>query len=205
MATRALEDVAADNDVIIASPALLQHLDFLRKWKLADSSVITGRGGMGGGGRGGFAGAGAYGDDDADRPSPQQQAKNAARAKLYTGPTTDKQRQFQDDVVSWADGRAVYVVGADTDLDRLLPGVDRDALTIVRRIPTSKPPAETQNRAGDRFARGRGNLTGVGGRAGGPAGGRGGPMGTFVAPGEEIVIARWDRPATDMLSADDFR
>ncbi|HEX8343059.1 MAG TPA: hypothetical protein VF624_19305, partial [Tepidisphaeraceae bacterium] len=200
LATQGIEDVAAEGDVVVGNPALLQHLDFIRKWKLADRSVVTGRGP--GGGR--FA-LGPRGENDGDRPSPQQQAKNEARAKLYARSTAEKQQQFQDDVIAWAGRAAIYAVGSGTDLDGLIPGVRGDELVIVKRLSTPKPKVEPDAQRGNRFGGGgRGAGAGLFG-GGGPGGGRGGPMGTFVTPGDEIVIARWTPATTDMLAPEDFR
>jgi hypothetical protein len=65
--TLALEQKAQPGDVVIATGNLMQHLDFVREWKIADESLLNGAaGGFGGGppvgavgpGGGGFAGGG---------------------------------------------------------------------------------------------------------------------------------------------------
>jgi hypothetical protein len=69
MMTDAIERSAKPGDVVVVNGLLAQHLDFVRKWKVADSSLVTGRGGgmggpMGGppgGGMGGGAGGGMMG------------------------------------------------------------------------------------------------------------------------------------------------
>ncbi|MBC7784913.1 MAG: glycosyltransferase family 39 protein, partial [Burkholderiales bacterium] len=257
IATRGLEQVAATGDVVIANNALLQHIDFVRKWKLADASIINGRGGPGGGGgpggqggrnRGGFnggpgaggpgaggqgggmgggmgGGGGGFGPPDggppfggpgggpggggnfggpgggpggagSDEPSPQQRAKQEARAKLYPGTQGQKERKFIADVTRWAGEKNVYVVCTESELDTVFPGVTRSQLTIVNRIATPKLPPEPEptinagmgrGRQGARAGAGRGNFRGGGG-------GGGGPFGNFVTPGEEIVIAKWNKP-----------
>jgi len=55
MVTEALEQTTQHGDVIIANNQVLQNLDFVRHWKLADASIL--RGGFGGGPGGGPGGA----------------------------------------------------------------------------------------------------------------------------------------------------
>lgn len=201
MATDALEQSVPEGSVVVADQSLLQHLDFVRKWKLADSSLVSdrqGRGGMGGGGPGGnnrgrLQGAGGPpgmggppggmfpgGPDgnDQDQPSPQQRDKTEARMKLYTGSAEQKQDKFLDDLAKWAGEKDVYVVGKESDLQRLLPGTKN--LKIVKRVKTPEPPPEPQ----------QANAFGRGGAFGNRMRG-GGPFGSFIQPGEEFVIAKW--------------
>jgi hypothetical protein len=212
MATQGLEKVASDGDVVIASNGFLQNLDFVRKWKLADVSVATGRGGPGGGmgggpgggfGRDRFAGGDRFNgppdDDIADRPSPMQQAKLAARAKLYSGSTEQREDQFMADVEKWAGRRAIYAIGSAAEIENLLPGTSKAQRQVVSRIKTPAAPPEVADARG-RMSGPRGGFVrgGFGGPGGGPAmGGRGGPggpggmFGPAIAPGEEILIVRY--------------
>jgi hypothetical protein len=192
LATRELDQVAPAGSVVIADSSLLQQLDFVRKWKLADASVTNSRGG-GGGGRpiGNMLGFGGGGDDTSDLPSPQQQAKREARAKLYTGSDRQKQIKFEGDVDAWAGKNAVYVVARENELSRLLPLARREEFEIVKRIETPKPPVEPETR-NPMSRMGRGGPGGPGGAPGGRAPGRGGgPFGSFIQPGETFVIAKW--------------
>ncbi len=197
LATRELEHTTQKGDVVLASMNVLQHLDFLREWKLADPSIVGPLGGpgmrmMAGGGPGGFAGP--------DSPSPMQVEKNEARAKLYPQQgIEEKQRQFMTDVRTWAGDHAIYAIGNENDIDRLLPMVSRNHRTIVKRISTPKPSPELepQNRGP---GMGQGPGMGPGPRGGFGAffgrgqrdGGGGGPFGPGLAAGEDIVIVKWD-------------
>ncbi len=201
LATRELDQVAPAGSVVIADSSLLQQLDFVRKWKLADTSVISARGGGGGGPGGGrpignILGFGGAGDDTSDLPSPQQQAKREARAKLYTGSDREKQIKFEDDVDTWAGKNAVYVIARENELSRLLPLAKREEFEIIKRVETPKPPVEPETR-NPMSRMGRGGPGGAGGPGGGGPGGRtpgrggGGPFGSFIQPGETFVIAKW--------------
>ena len=186
LATRGLESVAMDGDVVVANPAMLQHLDFVREWKLADPSLITNRGGPGGGRRG---------NRDPNGPAPQQAAKTEARAELYPGDSADRRRPFLADLKTWAGDGSIYLVGGAEDVRTMLPGVPSNQIVEVKRIPTPKPPAEPGDDAGP----GGGGPGGPGnwnGRRGGNRRG-GGPFGTAVQPGEDLVIARWTPPQRD--------
>ncbi len=193
---------------MIAGNGFLQHLDFVRKWKLADVSIVNGRGGMmgggppGGGGRfgGGFGGGPPGGPDgqvDNDRPSPMQEAKMIARSKLYTGSPEQREDQFMDDVEKWAGGKGIYAIGGESEINNLLPGIPKNEIQIVSRIVTPKGPpklpADDSGRSrGGRLGGGNGRLMGLFGRGAPLGGGGGGGMfGPGIAPGETIVIAKW--------------
>jgi 4-amino-4-deoxy-L-arabinose transferase-like glycosyltransferase len=188
MATRDLQQVAAAGDVVMADNGFLQHLDFVRRWKLADPSVATGRG-MGGG----------RSNRDPDGPSPMQQEKNEARSKLYSGTTVQRQKQFLTDVRAWAGpDHAIFAVGREADLSRLLPGVPREEVTVVSKFTV---PGQIE-REPDMGRGGFGGGGGPGAFAGGPdAGNRGwrpgaprrggGLFGPGVRPGDEVVIVKW--------------
>jgi hypothetical protein len=187
MATRDLQQVAAAGDVVMADNGFLQHLDFVRRWKLADPSVATGRG-MGGGRL----------NRDPDGPSPMQQEKNEARSKLYSGTTVQRQKQFLTDVRAWAGpDHAIFAVGREADLSRLLPGVPREEVTVIRKFTV---PGEIEREPD--MGRGGFGGGGPGAFAGGPdAGNRGwrpgaprrggGLFGPGVRPGDEVVIVKW--------------
>lgn len=171
MATDALEQTVPEGSVVVADQSLLQHLDFVRKWKLADASLVSGRS------FGARARPPGPDGDDQDQPSPQQRDKMIARMNLYTGSTEQKQKKFLDDIERWAGDSDVYVVGKEDALRRLLPQAKN--IQVVQRIKVpARPPEPTPPNA---FGRG-----GFGNR---PRGG--GPFGGFVQPGEEFVIARW--------------
>lgn len=173
LATQGLMEVTQPGDVVLANPTLLQQLDFVRHWKLADASLM----------RGGEAGRRlvrrATSPGGSGSPSPMQAEKMALRSELYSGSTQERQRDFALDIDDWAGGQDVYVVGNEGELERLLPGVRRGDLTIVHRIPTPAPPQQSEERRG-------GMQFGARSRRGGGGFNRG------FTPGEDIVIARWD-------------
>lgn len=188
LATHELEQVVPAGSVVIADSSLLQQLDFVRKWKLADASVINNRSGPDGGARARPIGnlLGFTDDNTSDLPSPQQQAKRDARAKLYTGSDRDKQIKFEDDIDAWAGTNGIYVLAKENELSRLLPLAKKQEFEIVKRVETPKPPVEPQTRNPmSRMGRG-----GPGGIVGRPPG-RGGPFGAFIQPGDTFVIAKW--------------
>lgn len=202
LAANGLEKVAGAGDVIIADSNLLQNFDMLGKWKLADVSVLRGGGfgGPGGGGgppggggnqrRGGMRGqGGGFGDAN---PTPQQAAKRLLNEKHYPGTTAQKQKKFLADVTQWAEGKAIYAVGSADDITRLLPGVPKNEIETVSRIPTPKPPAEEElmNDNGPPGMGGPGGMDG-GGRGGNQRRRGGGMFGPSIPAGEDIVIVRW--------------
>ncbi len=206
-ATHEIDQNVPVGSVVVADNQLLQQLDFVRKWKLADSSLVIGRGGPGGGGPGGgqnnrnrnggqrMPGLGNDGDEDA--PSPQQQAKNEARQKLYTGNDRDKQKKFERDIDAWAEKADIYVVAKEADLTRLLPLASKSEFTIIKRIATPKPPpVDASSNPMSRMGGPGGPPGGPGGPGGFGGGGRngrpGGMFGSFIQPGDEFVIARWN-------------
>ncbi len=212
LATQELDAVAPAGSVVVGDQSVLQQLDFVRKWKLADASLVGSRGMRGpggGGGPGGGQGRGAFNRQggggpgggmpgmgmDGDAPSPQQQAKNEARAKLYPGTQTQKEDKFASDVLTWAGNQPIYVVGKEADLVTLVPGALKSEFAIVKRLSTPRPPEEpTTRNSMSRMGGFGGGPGGPGGRNGGMRRG-GGPFGSFAQPGEEFVIAKWNPPA----------
>ena len=166
MATRALAGVAGPDDVIVANPALLQQLDFVDAWKLADPSLVNGWGiRVGGGSR------------DPNDPSPNQAEKSAAEFRLYKGSMMDKQRRYRADLRAWAGKGQVYFVGTEYDLQKLVPGVRGRELTEVKRVKTPAPAADKASERGRAWRQFM----------------AGGPFGYGVEPGQDLVIARWEK------------
>jgi hypothetical protein len=116
-------------------------------------------------------------DNDPDAPSPRQAEKSEARSKLYTGSTADREKQFKEDVRQWAGSGDVYAVGTEEELPRLLPGVPRREIEIVKRMTV--PQVEEDGPGGPSDWRNPRNR-----------GGRLRRMGS-IGPGDEIVIAKW--------------
>jgi hypothetical protein len=163
LATDALEETAPRGSVVTGSQQLLQHLDFVRHWRLADLSILQVQGGgrrFGGmGGMGGPGGPGGmFRGRDPDAPSPMQPAKRQARIDAYANlsPAEIAARTVAE-LGRWGAERKVYFVGVEAELERLsAPGLEKDSFKIVRRIPLPTPPPIASGR-GFGFG-GRGNL-----------------------------------------------
>jgi hypothetical protein len=205
--SHALDETAGRDDVIVAGPQILQNLDFVRHWKLADASLA--RGGMVGPPMGGGGGAprmmngpgrGFTRDADPDAPSPMQQQKREHQAALYPGSPEDREEKFAADVRRWAGaGHAIYLVGAESEVRRMLGDAARSKdIAIVKRVALPTLPSQPDDGPGGpggpggnpRQLRGRG-FAPAGRGMGGPGGGGRPPMGTGLGDAPEIVIARW--------------
>jgi hypothetical protein len=186
--TNELERVAPKGSVVIAPQNFLQHLDFVRSWKLADDSLVTGRGPGGRpgpmGGRGG-PGMGPDSDMEADAPSPMQQAKLQLQRELYKGLTSEKKKQFLNDLLKWTPEKQVYVISTESQLSQGIAGMANDGdLTIVARVKLPEAPPMDERQRGRRGMGGRpGMMGGPPGREGRPSGRMGGPGGFPGGPG----------------------
>jgi hypothetical protein len=205
--TEKLNEVAAAGDVVVSNNQVLQNLDFVRKWKLADEQLVRGGPGGAGGPGGGRFGRGMGPDDqDEDAPSPMQRAKREEQQKKYSGSQSDREEKFADDVSRWAGDHNVYLVGSETEVRAGL-GDGLGKVKIIARIdppeapPTGGPGGGMMGRQmGPGGAINRGRV-----RFGGPMGGGGAPMGAggpMVGrrPGmgmdgpqgdREMVLAQW--------------
>jgi hypothetical protein len=211
--TDALEQTTHHGDVVIANPQILQDLDFVRHWKLADASLVSGAmggpgaglgGGPGGPMRGGFPGGpmggippmpppdggGMMGPDGgpdaADAPSPMQSQKRETRRTLYPGSTTDRRAKFTADVRAWAGSGDVYIVASsEAELRDLVKSESSKDFEIVKRITMPAPARGGGGQMGNRF----------GGPGGGGAGrGRGGFGPMRGGPGDAGAGTPFDRP-----------
>jgi hypothetical protein len=195
--TVALAKIATPDDVVIGNGNVLQQLDFVRQWKVADDSLVNGGGGPGGGGGGrgpggmrgggpgGFGGPGGPDDNDPDAPSPRQALKQQMERELYTGTTAQRQRKFVNDVRTWAgDGHKVYLVGTEQQVEQWDGVVAGSSVKILSRITLPEMPADLTN-AGRRVGvfGGRGGGGGGGGFGGGRRGGGFGGGGAFGGGG----------------------
>jgi 4-amino-4-deoxy-L-arabinose transferase-like glycosyltransferase len=200
-ATKALQGVASRGDVVIGSNNLLQQLDFVREWKVADASYL--RGGMGGPGGGpggpggppvagtrrGFGG-GPSGPDDPDAPSPMQQQKRDLQREKYSGTTDQRWDKFIDDVLAWADGGKVWFIGTETELTNTLGS---EGVKIVARVPLPEMPQMSGPGGPGMGGPGMGGR-GRGGQGGGFQGPPGGPGGNFGGPGGNVGGQRGNFP-----------
>jgi hypothetical protein len=213
--TDGLQQAAAPGDVVVASGNLLQHLDYVRLWKVADLSLMRGQGGMGGGG-----GGGRFGNADPLAPSPMQAQKAEVRRELYPTNTIERENKYVEDLQKWAGSQRIFFVGTEDEMRQLLsdkgPG---EEMQIVRRVALPEAPvlpARTSGFGGMRQGRGgagggpiaagpngpaangrpnaRRAAGGFAGPGGGPPpggmGGMGGMRGGF-GDAREVVIAQW--------------
>jgi 4-amino-4-deoxy-L-arabinose transferase-like glycosyltransferase len=206
--TDALEERIEHGDVVIASEPLLQHLDFVRHWRLVDPMALR----MAGGPARSMPGVA---EEDSDEPMPMQREKLTARLDKYsTMSRAERAHTLALDVQKWAGEHKVYFVGSEDELARMGRGpLSEGAFKVVERIELPERP-QLRLRAGGPGLPGppgatadrRGGPPGPAGRDrlgpgdGGPPGGFGpgpgqgpGPMGpgAFIQGGSEVVIAEW--------------
>ncbi len=192
--TNALEKASQDGDVVIGSGNTLQHLDFVRKWKVADGSLV----GMGGGGFAGGRGGGPGGPDgdDNNSPSPRQRAKSDMQRELYSGGEYQRMEKFAWDVSKWKGSEhKIFLVGTESYV-KSWSGWANGSGEIIARVELPAMPVErvSSGFAGSRRFGGGNNGRRFGGGPpggpGGPGGGGGGPMRGFSGE-SEIVIAEF--------------
>jgi 4-amino-4-deoxy-L-arabinose transferase-like glycosyltransferase len=204
--TDALEQHMQHGDVVLARQQFLQHLDFVRQWRLADQALMRGQIGMGR-----FFNF----QDNSDAPSWRQVEKERQRAEKFAGMTpTERERYAANDIHQWAGNHKVYFVGIQRDL-RLTQGwfFYPDSFKIIARIPLPEPPPQPRNeglmdagrlRAQNQTSGGQNiQRPALGGRiplaqqGGNPRFGRpgGGTIGLdFLQEEKELVIAEWKYP-----------
>lgn len=105
--TRLLERQVPPGSVVVANSWVLQHLDFVGRWKLVEENTLLGR----------IPPAnrplGRSRSGDSDRPSPMQHGKLAERSERYGGKWgTELARQVAADIEAWAGaGARVFWIG----------------------------------------------------------------------------------------------
>jgi len=190
--TQAVSTHVKPGSVIVSNQKILQHLDFIGEWRLADESVLLGRGrGMGRpGGR----------EGNTDAPSPRQTGKMEAAQKRY-GSRRGRgvSDEALDDVEAWAGAkRKVYWLGTPDSILPLLPREDR--LEEVARIKLPKMKTDTRRGRG---GPGGGPPRGMGPPGGGPAFGRRsrgfgrrgrGRGADILRSGGELILSEWTWP-----------
>ena len=130
-AAAALTRNAEPDSVVMAHPQLLQHLDFLRRWRLADLTVAREH---------------PFLDRDEmlydDRPEPMQRGKRRAQTEKYDGlGPMDRERAVAKDVRDWGAGKSIYFVGTEADIKNMRGSyLHPDNFKIVARIPMPKAP-----------------------------------------------------------------
>ncbi len=164
--TDALEATARRGDVVISDPQVLQHLDFVRRWKLGDlSERLAGRPSESRRGGG---------------PSPFQSEKRRRLAEQLAAMTArEREAALARELREWAGPGKVYYVGTERELAHMPPALfGPRSFRVVARVPIPEPPALPQEGPADASARRRD------------------PAGVAFLLGErEVVIAEWLFPA----------
>jgi hypothetical protein len=193
--TDSLINNTEQGDVVVANNEILQQLDFVRMWKLADASAVSrgssgfggGMGGPGfarGGMRGGFGGGpggggmagppgGGFGGapndrDDANAPSPMQREKMELLQKHYSGTDSQRRSKFANDLTTWAAGQKIYIVARADELNEI---AQTGHTHIIAKIDLPQQD-ESDMRGGRRGGFGAGPGGGGGFNGGGLGGGR---------------------------------
>ena len=187
--------------IVIAHSSVLQHLDFIGRWRLADEAVLAGRGARRRPGRR---------QQDPDAPSPSQRGKMDADRKRYDmSGRISVSKQTRADLKKWAGEDPVYWLGEPRLIQRLLPW--KHKFSEIARIRLPKAKADPRDSRRRRPRPGDDGPPGLDGppapdRAlgGPPAGGfprafarrpgRGGPGAARLLSGQELVLGKWVWP-----------
>lgn len=109
--TDALEQNIQRDDIVMAPQQILQHLDFVRYWRLAELPMTRGSPGFD-----------RFRDRqfDQDAPSPRQLERVRIQEEKYRGLTlAEREKKIAGDVIKWAGGHKVYYVGTERDLQEM--------------------------------------------------------------------------------------
>ncbi len=184
--TTALRANVPAGSVIMSSQNLLQHLDFIRAWRLTDMTP-----GARGGARGGFQQAA-----DDDTPRPTQANRLRERTARYEGLSgRELEQAVAEDIQSWAGDKDIWFVGSETQLENMAGAYfNQQSFEIVARVDLPDPPPQSnlmgrRGMFGMRGMPGAGNARRPGGGARTPDAGappqppdRGGAPGTNRPP-----------------------
>jgi hypothetical protein len=111
LVTRAVEAQAKHGSIVMAHPQILQHLDFVRHWRLVDPTLLRDRP---------AAIRFLRSRKDPDAPMPMQEQKQALQAEKYQGLRPfQREREIAHDVYGWANGKGVYFVGTPRELEEM--------------------------------------------------------------------------------------
>ena len=116
-----LEASVADGSVIIANPGVLQQLDFLRHWRLADPMLV----------------AGARGPAGRKSAQDQPQRTQSGARQTYSSVNPDERgKVFMDDLWTWANASPVYLVVSESQISGMLDLLGyAGGFKIIARIP----------------------------------------------------------------------
>lgn len=133
--TAALRRDVPAGAVVMADSNLLQHLDFIRLWRLTDPGLLTGR----------MQGMGMMRENaDETAPRPMQAKKREVQMSRYQGLSRQELRQtVVKDLQAWSPDGALYVVGTEDDVRTRLaaPLFDPQKIEIIARLDLPDPPA----------------------------------------------------------------
>ena len=197
-----IEKIVPEGSVVLMGRQLTAWLDYAGNWKLADETLVSGRGGPGGGR---FSGGGPGSDQSG--PSPLQREKLEASRARYTGlPGQERIQLIRSDLEEWAGSSDVFWVGSDRIVERFLRNSQNDSFSweSVGELELPDIPRLDSNRRGQDVDGSSGPLTRRGGGAGGfgdspivqrlreaRAGG-----GFFGGVESKLKIYRWNRSSS---------
>jgi hypothetical protein len=151
--TAALRVQVPAGSVVLANQGILQHLDFIRSWRLANLPSASERR---------MRGPVRSAAED-ESPQPMQTDQRQAQVARYEGLSgAALERAIADDMRTWSQGRDIYFVGSESELESMVGRYfNRQNFEIVARVDLPEPPQEL-------------GMPGMGGR---PGMGRTGPVG----------------------------
>jgi 4-amino-4-deoxy-L-arabinose transferase-like glycosyltransferase len=130
--TRQLVRTAQPGDVLLSTREYLDHLDFVRRWRLADLGVIRGE-------RMGLRPPGRSAEESG-RPSPMQAAKRSAIAERYADLRPGERAEaLAQELAEWARESKVYFVGSSEDLEGLWGALRASDFKVVARVAVPRP------------------------------------------------------------------
>ncbi|MGQ9661611.1 MAG: ArnT family glycosyltransferase [Kiritimatiellia bacterium] len=127
--TSALKTHVPVHAVVLSHPRLLQHLDFLRVWRLVDPSLAR-------------PWPEAEEPEEQTRPRPMQAGKRKFQTMRYEhmGPL-EREEAFAADVKAWAGTNRVFYVGVEKDIQAMRSlRFNVENFRIVARVEMPSPP-----------------------------------------------------------------
>jgi len=181
-ATDALEKHVEPGDLVIANADLLQHLDFVRRWRLVDAMALQSTSAE-------VRSMPPRRDQDQDVPQPVGPHAARHRADRYAGLSPSERRErIAADLDEWAGERRVYFVGSEDELAQIEQATFTEgSFRILARVELPQSPPMTER---GRMGPGMPPFGGPG--LAGPPGD--GPSGDFSRPESDQRGQRQDRP-----------
>jgi 4-amino-4-deoxy-L-arabinose transferase-like glycosyltransferase len=132
-ATAALRAHVPMGSVIVANQSILQHLDFIRAWRLADLTQ-TSRGGM----------QAPFQAVDDDTPRPMQANEPQARTARYEGLSGQPlERAIAEDIHKWSRDGSIWFVGSEAELQNMAGSYfNQRNFEIIARVDLPDPPQQ---------------------------------------------------------------